>query len=104
MLLIIRARFWSSYYKIRAKPHSGPKYGQFAKHSHGPFIHRFPLVYFCVLCTQHFKVLTVKFLLNQITTHKMASLENIVTRGLQNFCHTPLNYRYRLRITLELLV
>ena len=77
--MIIRATFWSSYYKIRAEPHSGPNYGQFAKHSHRPFIHRFPLVYLCVSCKQHFGVLTVKFLLNQITTHKMASLENIVT-------------------------
>ena len=43
------------------------------------FIHRFPLVCLCVSCKQHFGVLAVKFLLNQITTHKMASLENIVT-------------------------
>ena len=40
----------------------------------------FALVSLCVSCKQHFGVLTVKFLLNQITTHKMASLENIVTR------------------------
>ena len=77
--MIIRATFWSSYYKIRAEPHCGPKYGQFAKHSHRPFIHLFPLVYLCVSCKQHFGVLTVKFLLNQITTYKMASLESIVT-------------------------
>ena len=44
------------------------------------FIHRFSLVYLCVSCKQHFGVVIVKFLLNQITTHKIASLENIVTR------------------------
>ena len=66
--------------KFFAEPHFGPKYGQFANHCHRPFIHRFPLVYFCILCTQHFGVLTVKFLLNQSTTHKLAILENIVTR------------------------
>ena len=54
----------------------GLKYGPFLKHCHRRLIHRFPLVY---LCKQHFGVLTVKFLLNQITTEKMASLENIVT-------------------------
>ena len=40
----------------------------------------FALVYWYVSCKQNFGVLTVKFLLNQITTHKMASLQNIVTR------------------------
>ena len=78
--MIIRATFLSSYYKIRAEPHSGLKCGQFAKHSHRPFIHRFPLVSLYVSCKQHFGILTVKFLHNQITIHKMASLENIVTR------------------------
>ena len=67
------------YYEIRAKPHCGQKYGQFLKHCHRPFIHCFPLVYLCVSCKQHFGDLTVKFLPNQITTYKMASLENIVT-------------------------
>ena len=57
-----------------------PKIWQFARHCHRPFIERFSLVYLCVSCKQHFGVLPVKFLLNQITTHKMASLENIVTR------------------------
>ena len=79
LLLIISATFWSSYCEILAKPHCGPKYGPFLKHCHRRFIHRFPLVYLCVSWKQHFGVLTVKFLLNQITTHKMASLENIVT-------------------------
>ena len=32
------------------------------------------------ICKQHFGVFTVKFLLNQITTNKIASLENIFTR------------------------
>ena len=77
--LIIRATFWSSYREICPELHCDPKYGQFAKHSDRPFIHRFPLVYLCVSCKQHFGVLTVKSLLNQISTHKMASLENIVT-------------------------
>ena len=67
------------YSKIRAKPHCGSKYAQFLKHCHKPFIHRFPLVYLCVQRKQHFGVLTVKFLPNQITTHKMARFENIVT-------------------------
>ena len=79
LLLIIRATFWSSYCEIRAQPHCRPKYGPFSKHCQRPFIHRFPLLYLCVSCKQHFGVLPVKFLLNQITTHKMASLENIVT-------------------------
>ena len=55
---------------IRAKTHCGQKYGQFLKHSHRPFIYRFPLVYLCVSCKQHSEVFTEKFLLNQITTHK----------------------------------
>ena len=44
LLLIIRATFWSCYCEIRNKPHCGPKYGQFPKHCHRPFILRFPLV------------------------------------------------------------
>ena len=61
LLLIIIATFGSSYYKIHTEPHSGPKYGQFAKHCHRPFFHRFSLVFFFVSCTQHFRILTVKF-------------------------------------------
>ena len=80
LLLIITAKFWSSYYRIRAKPNFGPKYGQHAKHCHRPVIHPFPLVFFCILCAQHFGVLTVKFLLNQNTTHMMDNLQNNVTR------------------------
>ena len=80
LLLIIRATFWSSYSENGAKHHFGLKYGQFAKHCHRRFIHRFPLVYLCVLCKQKFGVFSEKFLVNEITTHKMASLENIVTR------------------------
>ena len=64
LLLIIRATFWSSYCEIGAKPHCGQKYGQFLKHCHRPFIHRYPLVYLYIWCKQHFGVLTVKFLLN----------------------------------------
>ena len=79
-MLIISATFWSSYCEIRAEPHFGQKYGQFASYCHRSFIHRFPLLYFCILCTQHFGVITVKFLLNQSTTHKLAILENIATR------------------------
>ena len=102
LLLIIRATVWSSYCEIRAEPHCGSKYGQFAKHCHRPFLHRFPLVYLCVSCKQHFGVLTVKFLLNQITTHKMASLENIVTRlRIIVFCYS--NSAYHQNDTLELL-
>ena len=73
LLLIIRAPFWNSYWEIRAERHCGQKYGQFPKHCHRPFIHRFPLVYLCVSCKQHSEVFTEKFLFNQITTHKMAS-------------------------------
>ena len=79
LLLIISATFWSSYCEILAKPHCGPKYGPFLKHCHRRFIYGFPLVYLCVSWKQHFGVLTVKFLLKQITTYKMASFENIVT-------------------------
>jgi len=38
------------------------------------------MVNYCVVCKQHFGVLILKFLLNQISTHNMASLENIITR------------------------
>ena len=79
LLLIIRAPFWSSYCEIRAEPHCGQKYGQFPKNCHRPFIHRFPLVFLRVSCKQQSGVFTEKFLLNQITTHKMARSENIVT-------------------------
>ena len=75
-----QSEIFSSYCEIRTESQFGPKYDQFSKHCHRPFIHRFAMVFLCVLCKQHFGVLTVKFLLNQITTHKMASLENIVTR------------------------
>ena len=80
LLLIIRATVWTFYSENGAEHHFGLKYGQFAKHCHRRFIHRFPLVYLCVLCKQQFGVFTEKFLVNEITTHKMASLENIVTR------------------------
>ena len=56
------------------------KYGQFAKHCHRNFIHRFPLVCLFVSCKQRFGVFTERFLLNQITSHKMACLKNIFTR------------------------
>ena len=88
--MIIRATFWSSYYKIRAEPHSGPNYGQFAKHSHRPFIQSFPLVYLCVSCKQHFGVLTVKFLLNQITTHKMPVWKILSQASESSFFATPI--------------
>ena len=45
LLLIISATFWSSYCEIGAKRHCGQKYGQFLKHCHRPFIHRYPLLY-----------------------------------------------------------
>ena len=80
LLLIIRETFGSSYSENGAQHHFGLKYGKFAKHCHRRFIHRFPLVYLCVLCKQQFGVFTEKFLVNEITTPKMASLENIVTR------------------------
>ena len=57
-----------------------PIVAQFETHCHRPLIHRFPLLSLCVSCKQHFGVLTVKFVLKEITTHKMAGLENIVTR------------------------
>ena len=79
-MLMIRLTYWSSYCEICAEPYCGPIYGQFAKHCHRPFIHRFPLVYLYLSCKQHSGVFTEKFSLNQITTQKMASLENIVTR------------------------
>ena len=119
MLLIIRGPFWSSYCEIRAEPHCGQKHGQFPKHCHRPFIHRFPLVYLCVSCKQHSEVFTEKFLLNQITTHKMASLKTIGTtlriivhcysysahhqndtlKHLPRDCHFPLLRPRRLQIS-----
>ena len=39
---------------------------------------------------QQFGIFTVTFLLNQITTHKKASLKNIVTRLIIIFCATPI--------------
>ena len=80
LVLIIKANFLSSYGEICTEPHRGPKHGQFETHCHRPLIHRFPLLSLCVSCKQHFGVLTVKFVLKEITTHKMAGLENIVTR------------------------
>ena len=80
LVLFIRTRFCRSYIKIFGKPNCALKYCQFAKHCHRSLIHRFLLCYLCLSCKQHFGVLTVKCFLNQITTHKMASLENIVTR------------------------
>ena len=71
LLLIIRAPFWSSYCEIPAEPHCAKNMANF---------HRFPLVYLRVSCNQHSGVFTEKFLRNQITTHKMASLKDIVTR------------------------
>ena len=87
---------------IRAKPHCGQKYGQFLKHCYRSFIHRFPLVYLCVSGKQHFGDLTVKFLVSWITTHKMASLENIVTSFtiiILCYCYSA----YHQNDTLELL-
>ena len=51
-----------------------------ATHCHRPLIYGFPLVFWCVSYKQNFGPLRVKFLLNQIPTHKMASFENTVTR------------------------
>ena len=79
-MLSITATFWSSYGEIRAEAHCGPKYDQLANHCHGHLIHQFLLVFWYVSCKQYFGVLTVKFLRNKIMTHKMASLENTVTR------------------------
>ena len=79
-MLSIIVRLWSLYGEILAEPYYRSKDGQFPKHCHRPFIHRFPLVYLCVSWNQHSGVFTDKFLRNQITTHKMACLKNIVTR------------------------
>ena len=72
-MLIIRATLLSSYSKNVAKLRYEPKDEQFV-------IHCFPVVYIGVSCKKHFGVLTLKFVLNQITTHKMASFQTIVTR------------------------
>ena len=78
MSLIIRVSFCTSYGKNLAELHYQPNEGQFAKYCPTPRNHRFPLVFWCVSCKQQFGALTVKFLLDQIMTHTMASLKNTV--------------------------
>ena len=78
--MIIRATFWRSYYKIRAEPHCGLKYGQLAKHCHTPVNHRFQLDLWCLPSERHFEAVTVKYSLNAITTKKIADFQNSVKR------------------------
>ena len=79
-MLFIKQTLWNSYLKILVEPHYKRNDDQFAKYSQTLRNHRLQKVFCWWLSEWHFGLLTVKFLLNQITTHKMASFENIVTR------------------------
>ena len=63
----MRPSIWSRYGKNLGDPRYDQEDDQFAKYSHTPLNLRSHLVFL------------VKFLLNLITTHKMASLKNIIT-------------------------
>ena len=76
----IKQTLWNSYLKILVKPHYERNHEQFPKYSQTLRDHRSHEVFCWWASEWHFGLLTVKFLLNQITTHKMASLENIVAR------------------------
>ena len=76
----MKQTLWNSYLKILVKPHYERNHDQFPKYSQTLREHRSHEVFCWWASEWHFGLLTVKFLLNQITTHKMASLENIVTR------------------------
>ena len=76
---VIKTTFWSSHGENCAQPHCGRRDCQFSKHYHMPLFYRFPLVCCCASCKQHFGALTVKFLVNEILTHKVATLKNTVT-------------------------
>ena len=76
----IKQTLWNSYLKILVKPHYERNHEQFPKYSQTLRDHRSHEAFCWWASEWHFGLLTVKFLLNQITTHKMASLENIVTR------------------------
>ena len=76
----IKQTLWNSYLKILVKPHYERNHDLFAKYSETLRDHRSQEVFSWWSSEWHFGLLTVKFLLNQITTHKMASLKNIATR------------------------
>ena len=76
----MKLTLWNSYLKILVKPYYERNHDQFPKYSQTLRDHRSHEVFCWWASEWHFGLLTVKFLLNQITTHKMASLENIVTR------------------------
>ena len=79
LLPFIKQSFLNFYLKILVEPHYERNDDQFAKYSRRLRNHLLQKVFCCWLSEWHFGLLTVKFLLNQITTHKMASLKNIVT-------------------------
>ena len=76
----MKQTLWNSDLKILVKPHYERNDDQFPKYSQTLWDHRSKEVFCWWSSEWHFGLLTVKFLLNQITTHKMASLVNIVTR------------------------
>ena len=80
MMLIIRASLLSSYGKNVAKLHYEPKYPQFAKIFYTSLNVRVDLVFQCFSSQSHFRAVTVKILLNPITAHKTANLQNNVGR------------------------
>ena len=81
----IKQTLWNSCLKILVEPHYERNHDQFAKYSQTLWDHGSKEGFCWWLSEWHFGLLTVKFLLTQITTHKMASFGK--------YCHTPQNHR-----------
>ena len=75
----IKQTRWNSYFKFLVEPHYERNDDQLAKYSQTLRDHRLQKEFCWWSSEWHFGLLIVKFLLNQITTHKMASLENVDT-------------------------
>ena len=71
----IKQTLWNSCLKFLVEPHYERNDDQFAKYSQTLRNHRLQKVFCLWLSEWHFGLLTV----NQITTHKLGSLENIIT-------------------------
>ena len=52
----------------------------FAKYCHTPMKNRSQVILWCLTSERLFGAITVKFLLNAISTQNMANLQNVVTR------------------------
>ena len=75
----IKQTLWNTYFKFLVDPHYERNHDQFANYSQTLRDHCSKEM-FCWWSSQwHFGLLTVKFLHNQITTHQLTSLKNIVT-------------------------